>query len=132
MIVVNKKPNITHLPYAAGKRRGVFSFAPGQNQIDPEIWQAVKETAGKKRMQAHYAKFLKPIGEETDAPVDPSTLNAEDFIDLIGGAMEPALLDRYAQVENGRRGGPRKTVMEAIERQTAEIRAIDDAKRSGA
>jgi hypothetical protein len=132
MIVVNKKPNLTHLPYAVGKRRGVFSFKPGQNPIDPEIWQAVKETAGKKRMQVHYSHFLKPFGEENDAPVDPAALNAEDFIDLIGGAMELALLDRYAQVEKSRKGGPRKSVMEAIDKQAAEIRAIDDAKRSGA
>lgn len=132
MIVVNKKPNITHLPYQAGKRKGIFSFAPGQNEIDPAVWQAVKETAGKARMQGHYAKFLKPIGEENQAPVDPSTLNAEDFIDLISGAMDLALLDRYAQVEKRRKGGPRKTVVEAIDRQIAEIRAIDDAKKAGA
>ena len=129
MIVVNKKPNITHLPYTAGKRKEIFSFAPGQNQIDPEIWQAVKETAGKARMQAHYAKFLKPIGEEIDAPVDPATLNAEDFIDLISGAMHLDLLEQYARAESSRRGGPRKSVMEAIDKQAAEIRAIEDAKR---
>lgn len=129
MIVVNKKPNITHLPYQAGKRKGIFSFSPGQNEIDPTVWQAVKKTAGDERMQAYYAKFLKAIGEEKGVPADPATLNADEFIDLINGAMELDLLDQYAKAETSRKGSARKSVMEAIEKQSAEIRAIEDAKK---
>jgi hypothetical protein len=132
MIVVNKKPNITHLPYQTGKQKGIFSFAPGQNEIEPAIWQAVKKTAGDERMQAHYSKFLKPIGEEKGVPADPATLNADDFIDLINGAMELDLLEQYAKAESARKNGARKSVMEAIEKQSTEIRAIEDAKKGQA
>jgi len=130
MIVVNKKPNITHMPYASGRKKGVFSFIPGQNSIDADVWQAVKKAAGEKRM-AHYGRFLKPIGENaSDESVDPAKLNADEFIELIGGAMTLELLDSYAQAENSRKGGARKTVMEAIDKQAEEIRAIE-AKKNG-
>ena len=131
MIVVNKKPNITHMPYRKGNRPAVFSFVPGQNQIDSETWAAVKKEAGEKRMKAHYSAILKPIGEtEPEKLTDPASLNADEFIDLIGGAMTLELLDGYAQAENSRKGGARKTVMEAIERQAEEIREIEENKAS--
>ena len=130
MIVVNKKPNITHMPYRQGNRPGVFSFVPGQNQIDPEIWAAVKKEAGDKRMKVHYSAILKPIGEsEPEQLTDPASLNADEFIDLIGGAMTLELLDNYAQAESSRKGGARKTVMEAIERQAEEIKEIEANKQ---
>ena len=106
MIVVNEKPNITHLPYEKGKANGVFSFVPGQNRIDPDVWAAVKKTAGKD-MNLHYGKFLKPIGEDTpdeDAP-NPGQLSADEAITLIGGAMTLELLTAYARIrERPQRG----------------------------
>ena len=123
MIVINKKPNITHMPYALDGRKGKFSFAPGRNTIDANVWRAVLKEAGEKRFSAHYGKFLKPIGE--DAPeekIDPSTLNAHDAIDLVNGTMTVELLDQYTAAENDRKSGPRKMVLEAIERQLAENR----------
>ncbi len=129
MIIVNKKPNITHLPYKQDNRSAVFSFVPGQNTIDAQAWQAIKKEAGEKRM-AHYSSFLKPIGEEAaEQQIDPSKLNAEEFIDLIGGAMSLDILSAYAEAENSRKGGPRKTVLEAIERQAAEINEIELKKK---
>ena len=127
IIVVNDKPNITHMPYADGEQKGVFSFLPGQNRIDPKIWQAVKKDAGKS--MDHYGTFLKPIGE--DAPeeeINIAKLSADDAVTLAGGAMNLALLEVYAADEKKRKGGARKSVMEAIERQTAEIQAIEDKK----
>ena len=44
--------------------------------------------------------------------------------------MTLELLDGYAQAENSRKGGARKTVMEAIERQAEEIREIEENKKS--
>ncbi len=128
MIVVNKKANITHMPYVLGKKKGTFSFIPGQNTIDADVWGAVQKEAGEKRM-AHYSTFLKPIGtEEPDVPMEPEKLNADEFIELIEGAMTLELLESYAQAENSRKSGARKTVMEAIERQAEEIRKIEENK----
>lgn len=131
MIVVNKNANITHLPYVHEGSRGIYSFAPGQNQIDPEVWAAVKKTAGK-RMAAHYNAFLKPINESNpEDEIDLTSLNADDFIDLVQGAMQLDLLTQYAEAESARKGGPRKTVMEAIGRQAEEIQEIEKKKAAG-
>ena len=132
MIVINKKANITHLPYVQDKHKGVFSFRPGQNTIDPEIFTAICEQIGEKRWNAHYAGLLKPITtDRPDDAVDPSDLNADEAVDLIKGAMDLELLNRYLQAENARKGGPRKTVLAAIDQQSEEIAAIEAAKRSG-
>jgi hypothetical protein len=127
MIVINKKPNITHMPFTLDGKKGMYSFSPGQNRIDSRVWAAIKKTAGDKRMQAHYNAFLKPIGGQ-DQEVDPAKLNADDFIELIGGAMTLELLDQYATVENSRKGGGRKSVIEAIDKQAAQIRDIEEKK----
>jgi hypothetical protein len=132
MIVINQKPNITHLPYTRGSRKETFAFVPGQNVISSDVWRAVREEAGDDRMQAHYNTFLKPIGEDdAGQEIDPGTLNADDFIDLIQGAMTLDLLGDYAKAENSRDGGPRKTVMAAIEKQAAEIEEIETKKNQG-
>lgn len=129
IIVVNEKPNITHLPYAGEAGQGVFSFKPGQNTIEAPVWQAVKKMAGKS--MAHYGTFLKPIGEDApDKAIDFGRLNADDAIALAGGAMEPALLEGYVQAETSRKGGARKKVMESIEKQAAELRAIEEKKKA--
>jgi len=129
MIVVNKKPNITHMPYHQDGRKGVFNFVPGQNEIDPATWAAVKKEAGEKRMALHYSSFLKPVGADAaEEQIDPASLNADEFIDLIQGAMSLDLLTQYAEAETKRRGGPRKTVMDAIEKQAEEIKEIDENK----
>ena len=131
MIVVNKKPNITHMPHHLGKQPGVFSFIPGQNVIDPKIWAAIKKEAGDERMEAHYNSFLTAIGEtESEHLDDPSKLNADEFIDLIEGAMSLELLEAYAEAEEGRKGDPRKTVMAAIAQQAEKIKEIE-AKKQG-
>ena len=127
MIVVSEKPNITHLPYTQDGIQQVFSFKPGQNAIDAPVWQAVKKAAGKG--MAHYGTFLKPIGE--DAPgkeIEIAKLSIDDAIALAGGAMDGALLVAYADAEKKRKGGPRKAVMEAIEKQQVELQAIEDKK----
>lgn len=129
MIVVNKKPNITHMPYRHDGRKGKFSFVPGNNTIDPEVFRAVMKSAGEKRWTDHFGKFLKPIGG--DAPeeeIDPAALNADDAIDLIRGTMTVELLDKYAAAENARKGGPRTTVTKAIEQQLAQIEEIESKK----
>jgi len=128
MIVINKKPNITHMPYTRNKRSFVQTFVPGQNVIDAETWQAIRKTAGD-RMQVHYDAFLKPIGGQ-DQDVDPAKLSAEDFIELIGGAMTLELLDQYLAIENSRKGGARKSVVEAMEKQAAAINEIEARKAS--
>jgi hypothetical protein len=130
MIVVNKKPNITHMPHHLGKQPGVFSFIPGKNEIDPKIWAAVKKEAGDERMDAHYNAFLRPIGEdESEQLDDPSKLNADDFIDLIKGTMSLDTLQDYAAAEDARKGSPRKTVIAAITEQAEEIKKIEAKKQ---
>ena len=130
MIVVNKKPNITHLPYTQDGRKDVFSFKPGQNEVAPEVFSAVCEQIGEKRWKTHYSSFLKPIGglEPQGAAVDITTLSADDAVDLAAGTMEMARLDAYAAAESSRKAGARKTVLAAIDKQRAEIEAIEKAK----
>jgi hypothetical protein len=128
MIVINKRPNITHLPYTLNGRKGVFPFVPGQNRIEAATWAAVKKAAGEKRMAAYYNSFLTTL---EDGRIDAGELNADEFIDLIQGAMSLDLLEDYAKAESSREGGSRKTVMAAIEKQAAEIEEIETRKNQG-
>ncbi len=128
MIVINKSPTLTHLPWKQGKSTGTFSFVPGNNNIDPDILEAVMKEAGEEAWDAHYGNFLIPVGgpTETTKTVKVEELNAKEFIDLIEGTIDADKLSEYRTFEES--GEQRKTVLAAIEKQAEAIAEIEKKK----
>ncbi len=128
MIVINKSPTLTHLPYEKDKSSGVFPFSPGNNDIDADVFASVMKTAGETAWHAHYGKFLTPVGgpSETTQTVNLDDLNAREFIDLIEGTVDSVPLNEYLAFEDS--GEQRKTVLAAIAKQLDAIAEIETKK----
>ncbi|BBO74405.1 hypothetical protein DSCW_18220 [Desulfosarcina widdelii] len=128
MIVVNTSPTLTHLPWKKGKARGEVSFYPGNNNVDPEIFEAVLKTAGEEDWKHHYGNFLVPVGKptETTETVSLDDLTAKDFVELVDGTTDVAKLEEYRSFEAS--GSQRKTVLAAIDDQLEKIAEIEKKK----
>ena len=115
MIVIYKKPTTISLP--CGKKQ-FHKFMPGQNKIDPELWEAIQEEMGEERF-ANYAldfKVLsevkaesgKIIGKEVKTSLD---VNANEAIELVKAITTIEDLKAYTEGEH------RVSVLKAIEAQ---------------
>jgi len=120
MIVINKSITLTHLPYDNGVRKCVFSFQPGKNEIEDEIFDAVKAEIGEHAWDAYYGDFLTPVG------VDLSAIAHSDAVKLINGTFDPAKLKEYQTAEEA--GKNRQAILAAIEKQVTAVGEIDKKK----
>lgn len=151
MIVINVEAGIRSLPFKTGEyvdergkkriRSETFDFLPGNNEIDPETWNAIREGMPDTKKD-HYDTILKVVQPTTDEngftigpdenEIDILELNVNDAKDLIAGTASPdsskdiATLEKYRKAEKGRKDiKPRKMVLKAIDEQIKEIQEHD-------
>jgi len=145
MIVINKMAGIKNLTYKTGEykdERGnkrikseSFAFLPGNNEIDPEIWQKIRKglTEAQKDYYDTILKVVQPTTDENGYTIGPDEgeidileLNVVEATDLIAGTMELDPLEKYRNIEKGRKDiKPRKMVLNKIKEQIAEIKDFD-------
>lgn len=143
MIVFYNQPNTLTLPYTIItenegkeiKENDFFKFVPGKNEIDKDIWIAIKDAAGDD--MDYYDTVLKifqpkedeetgqEIGEEIK-DINISKLNIHELKELVENTMEKEPLYDYLDLEKGRRK-PRISVLRAIKDR---ISKISDAEES--
>jgi len=151
MIVINVEPGIRSFCYKTGEyvdergkkriRSEVFDFLPGNNEIDPEIWNAIREGMSDTRKEHcdTILKVVQPTIDESGFTIGPNEneidileMNVNDAKVLIAGTASPdsekdiAILEKYRKAEKGRKDmKPRKMVLKAIDEQIAEIQEHD-------
>lgn len=149
MKVFYGKPNTLTLPYAIDGKPGTFTFVPGKNEINAEVWKAIV-IQHKAKFEAAYSQYLKvfqPVKTEqvpvefgkNDVPVavelgeeavDFSSLSVQAAIELAKNTMDPDELREYLSAEKTRKG-QRKAVINAIKDQLEEIEQFDRTRREG-
>ncbi len=147
MKVLYSKANTLTLPYAIDGKPGNFTFLPGKNDINAEVWKAVC-TQHKVKFEACYSQFLKvfqpvkteqfPVEFGNDdlsiqielgaEAVDFSSLSIQAAIELAKNTMNPDELREYLTIENGQKR-VRKAVIKAIEEQLDEVDRFDQKRR---
>jgi len=145
MIVINKTAGIKGLSYKTGEytdehgkkriRSEKFSFLPGNNEIDPEIWQKIREglSDAEKDYYDTILIVVQPTIDENgyttgpnEGEIDILELNVVEATDLIAGTMELDTLEKYRKIEKDRKDiKPRKMVLNKIKEQIAEIKEFD-------
>ncbi len=126
MIIIYDKANTLNLPYEA--KNGTIKyrmFVPGRNEVDSEIWDAVKKYNEKNF--AHYGRFLGPLNEKAagDGPINYVALNVKELSELIENTMDIGQLGDIEAAEKGREKGERKSVLKEIEKQIDALSAFD-------
>lgn len=147
MIVINTKAGIRGVTYKTGEykdargnkriRSEVFRFMPGNNEIDPEIWQKIREGLSdtEKEYYDTILTVVQPTGSEEDG-IDIRELDVNTAKDLVAGTVSAdsekdiATLERYQKAEKTRKDKPpRKMVLDKIKEQIAEIRGYDKKRK---
>lgn len=149
MIVINKKAGIIGLPYEVEKyvdergkdriRSENFDFLPGNNEIDPEIWNKIRKGMTDEK-KAYYDTILIVVQPTTDESgytigpdeneIDIRELNVNETTELIKGTMDIDTLEKYRKIEKIRKDiKPRKMILKAIEEQISEIQEFEKKRQ---
>jgi hypothetical protein len=126
MIIIYDKANTLNLPYS--DKDGAVNykmFVPGRNDVESEIWDAIKEYNEKNF--DHYGRFLGPVNEEAagDGPINYAALNVKELSVLIENTMDIGQLGDIEAAEKSREKGERKSVLKEIENQINKLAAFD-------
>lgn len=155
MIVINTEAGIRGVTYKTGEykdargnkriRSEVFRFMPGNNEINPETWQKIREGLSdtEKDFYDTILKVVQPTSDESgytigpdEGEVDIRELDVNTAKDLVAGTVSAdssqdiAILEKYQKAEKTRKDKPpRKTVLDKIKEQIAEIRGHDKKRK---
>ncbi|SFP18568.1 hypothetical protein [Salibacterium halotolerans] len=128
MLVHNKGKYVRH---AAGVR-----LLPGTNEISTAEWKRFSGHPIAKRLieKDEVVTFEKEssegeAGDDTEGVQSVTEINANPAIDLIRDTFEPELLEKWKQEEE--EGDSRKTVIDAIDKQLAELNGEGDGNAEG-
>ncbi len=126
MIVNYGKANRLSLPYKnAQGQNAMHIFVPGKNEVDPVVFDAVKEMQGDK--WDHYARHMKIDAVEETRRGSVMDLSAAKFEEVIENTYSVEELENYRTLEEKRpKGNPRKGVLKAIEAQIIKVQETDD------
>lgn len=131
VIIMNQKVGILSLPYPGGKGSNYQDFLPGKNEIDAEIFDAVKKANEKN--WPHYKRHLKELSEMTEDAesvigdgIDLSALTVNDAKTVIENIMSIEELEEHRAVECD--GKKRTGVKDAIDAQIALLKMEAEEK----
>jgi hypothetical protein len=133
MIVIYDKANTCSLPYieGEGKTSGVrfYKFKPGNNNIEPKVWDAIKEeilkTGGEEKLE-HYMRNIKLKAMEGTRRGGVTDLSTEEFLKVIENTMTVPELENYKELEKGKtKGNQNKEVLKAIDAQLKVVKKAD-------